>query len=61
VRYDDTTEAPVVPSSASVRLFGGLGGVELGVRQVRRRAMVFVRVRKVVIALWWKADPATDR
>lgn len=58
VRYDDTTEAPAAPSAASVRLFDRLGGVELGVRQTRRRAMIFVRVRKVVIALWWRAGSA---
>lgn len=59
VPNDDTTKAAVRPSLTSVRLFNALGGVELGFRQARRKAMVFVRVRQVVIAMWWKADPGT--
>lgn len=57
VPNDDTTGAAGRPSSTTLRLFNGLGGVELGVRQSRRKAMVFLRVRKIVVAMWWKADP----
>lgn len=38
-----------------MRLFNGLGGVELGVRHSGHKAMLFVRIRKLVIAGWWKA------
>lgn len=55
VSDDHTTEVAVRPSSATVRLFHGLGGVELGVRHTGRKALVFVKFRKLVIAGWWKA------
>jgi len=58
VRDDDTTEVAPRQSpstTTSVRLFNGLGGVELGVRHTGQKAMLFVRFRKLVIAGWWKA------
>lgn len=58
MRDDDTTEdaSRQSPSTTtSVRLFNGLGGVELGVRHSGHKAMLFVRIRKLVIAGWWKA------
>lgn len=50
------------PTSATVRLLHGLGGLELGVRHTGRKAMVFVRFRKLVVAGWWKAPtiPETE-
>lgn len=58
MRDDDTTEdaSRQSPSTTtSVRLFNGLGGVELGVRHSGHKALLFVRIRKLVIAGWWKA------
>lgn len=57
---DHTTEVAVRPSSATVRLFHGLGGVELGVRHTGRKALVFVKFRKLVIAGWWKAPSVLE-
>lgn len=50
------------PTSTTVRLLHGLGGgVELGVRHTGRKAMVFVRFRKLVVAGWWKAPSVAGK